>query len=403
MAGNGTNIELSKDYNAPNMSSMVGVSSSPCTPMVDSFCPPIWDQPINGQSLGYCNMNVQNHDPSTSSMGWIPNAMIRDCAFRPSVSRMLPHSLPPFPPDSAFIERAARFSCFNGGNFSEMANPFAFPDPQVGPIQGPTEKDEAKNGVNMLSNQGDEAEFSGRGDQEELVKTAEEESSGGLKKRKRIEQNTENNEAPQADGDTSKEKGDHNASSKQESQGSDPHKEEYIHVRARRGQATNSHSLAERIRREKISERMKLLQDLVPGCSKVTGKAVMLDEIINYVQSLQRQVEFLSMKLATVNPHLDFNVEGFLAKDMLQPRPFPLDILAMPFPLHPLQPGLNQVGLQGARNSCETLQRPVGLDSTLYVPTSRHMQAWEDELHNVVHNGFNSSAPDSSDHMKAES
>jgi len=36
---------------------------------------------------------------------------------------------------------------------------------------------------------------------------------------------------------------------------------------------------------------MKYLQDLVPGCNKVTGKAGMLDEIINYVQSLQRQVE----------------------------------------------------------------------------------------------------------------
>ncbi|KAI5017014.1 hypothetical protein ZWY2020_037392 [Hordeum vulgare] len=36
---------------------------------------------------------------------------------------------------------------------------------------------------------------------------------------------------------------------------------------------------------------MKLLQDLVPGCNKVVGKAVMLDEIINYAQSLQRQVE----------------------------------------------------------------------------------------------------------------
>lgn len=68
-------------------------------------------------------------------------------------------------------------------------------------------------------------------------------------------------------------------------------KQDYIHVRARRGQATDSHSLAERVRREKMSERMKFLQDLVPGCRKVTGKAVMLDEIINYVQSLQRQVE----------------------------------------------------------------------------------------------------------------
>ncbi|KAJ3688540.1 hypothetical protein LUZ61_017704 [Rhynchospora tenuis] len=91
---------------------------------------------------------------------------------------------------------------------------------------------------------------------------------------------------------------------------------DYIHVRARRGQATDSHSLAERVRREKISQRMKLLQDLVPGCNKVTGKAVMLDEIINYVQSLQRQVEFLSMKLATVNPQLDFNtLPNLLSKD----------------------------------------------------------------------------------------
>nr|AKN09545.1 basic helix-loop-helix transcription factor [Salvia miltiorrhiza] len=46
-------------------------------------------------------------------------------------------------------------------------------------------------------------------------------------------------------------------------------KQDYIHVRARRGQATDSHSLAERARREKISERMKILQDLVPGCNKV--------------------------------------------------------------------------------------------------------------------------------------
>lgn len=90
------------------------------------------------------------------------------------------------------------------------------------------------------------------------------------------------------------------------------------------------------MRREKISERMKFLQDLVPGCSKVnlfhgnrfngyltqrmplhsyvailacnkrtvrffqvTGKAVMLDEIINYVQSLQRQVEVLEEDMLT--------------------------------------------------------------------------------------------------------
>lgn len=78
----------------------------------------------------------------------------------------------------------------------------------------------------------------------------------------------------------------------------------YIHVRARRGQATDSHSLAERVRRERISERMRMLQALVPGCDKVNGKAMVLDEIINYVQSLQNQVEFLSMRIASMSPVL---------------------------------------------------------------------------------------------------
>ncbi|XP_042500821.1 transcription factor BHLH089-like isoform X2 [Macadamia integrifolia] len=92
-------------------------------------------------------------------------------------------------------------------------------------------------------------------------------------------------------------------------------KQDYIHVRARRGQATDSHSLAERARREKISERMKILQDLVPGCNKVIGKALVLDEIINYIQSLQRQVEFLSMKLEAVNSKISPSIEGFPPKD----------------------------------------------------------------------------------------
>lgn len=114
----------------------------------------------------------------------------------------------------------------------------------------------------------------------------------------------------------------------------------YIHVRARRGQATDSHSLAERVRREKISERMKLLQAIVPGCDKVTGKALMLDEIINYVQSLQNQVEFLSMKLASVNPMLyDFGVD--LDSFMLKPDE------NMSSMVLPIMPSLQQCSLNG--------------------------------------------------------
>ncbi|MQM00279.1 hypothetical protein Taro_033007 [Colocasia esculenta] len=104
---------------------------------------------------------------------------------------------------------------------------------------------------------------------------------------------------------------------KDNSSSGDDHKEGYVNLPAKRGRAMNSHSLAERVRREKISQRMKFLQDLVPGCSKITGKAVMLDEIINYVQSLQQQVEFLSMKLATVNPEMQLHPEQVLSPDVL--------------------------------------------------------------------------------------
>ncbi|CAL0305205.1 unnamed protein product [Lupinus luteus] len=108
----------------------------------------------------------------------------------------------------------------------------------------------------------------------------------------------------------------------------------YIHVRARRGQATDSHSLAERVRREKISERMKMLQRLVPGCDKLTGKALMLDEIINYVQSLQNQVEFLSMKLASANP-MFYDMATDL--DTLLVRPEKLNNIVSPSPVLSVQ------------------------------------------------------------------
>ncbi|PPE02189.1 hypothetical protein GOBAR_DD00787 [Gossypium barbadense] len=133
-------------------------------------------------------------------------------------------------------------------------------------------------------------------------------------------------------------------SSKENSKACEVQKPDYIHVRARRGQATDSHSLAERARREKISKKMKCLQDLVPGCNKVTGKAGMLDEIINYVQSLQRQVEFLSMKIAALNSSVEFNVENLPIKEFpayVANFPAAAKLPAMPnltcFQLNPMQ------------------------------------------------------------------
>ncbi|OEL36335.1 Transcription factor UNE12 [Dichanthelium oligosanthes] len=65
-------------------------------------------------------------------------------------------------------------------------------------------------------------------------------------------------------------------------------------VRARRGQATDPHSIAERLRRERIAERMRALQELVPNTNKI-DRAAMLDEILDYVKFLRLQVKVLSM------------------------------------------------------------------------------------------------------------
>ncbi|KAL0903569.1 hypothetical protein M5K25_027957 [Dendrobium thyrsiflorum] len=79
-------------------------------------------------------------------------------------------------------------------------------------------------------------------------------------------------------------------------------------VRARRGQATDPHSIAERHRRERIAERMKALQELVPNANR-TDKASMLDEIIDYVKFLQLQVKVLSISrlggAAAASPLID--------------------------------------------------------------------------------------------------
>ncbi|XP_045805333.1 transcription factor bHLH48-like [Trifolium pratense] len=111
----------------------------------------------------------------------------------------------------------------------------------------------------------------------------------------------------------------------------------YVHVRVRRGQATDSHSLAERARREKINARMKLLQELVPGCNKISGTALVLDKIINHVQSLQHEVEILSMKLAAVNPIIDSNLESILATEglSLMDSNFPATVAPVVWPETP--------------------------------------------------------------------
>ncbi|KAG5051597.1 hypothetical protein JHK87_003795 [Glycine soja] len=457
---------------------LIGSSSCSSASMVDSLSPNYWENPTSSQKLGFCDINnVHNNGGSSSTvairkdgfgfgrvgqdhhgtleMGWNhANSML------PNGPVMFPHSLSQFPTDSGFIERAARFSCFSGGNFGDMVNSYGIAQsmglygardaiaghglksviaggqsqggdmnvvedvpPSVehlvaakgSPLKSDRRseghvifQDEGKQSLVRNANESDRAESSddggGQDDSPMLEGTSGEPSSKGLnsKKRKRSGRDGDNDKANGAQelpsegakgNSENQQKGDQQPIStankacgknaKLGSQASDPPKEEYIHVRARRGQATNSHSLAERVRREKISERMKFLQDLVPGCSKVTGKAVMLDEIINYVQSLQRQVEILQQR---PGPSTALG--------------FPLDMsMAFP-PLHPPQPGLIHPVIPNMTNSSDILQRTIHpqlapLNGGFKEP-NQLPDVWEDELHNVVQMSFATTAPPTS-------
>lgn len=118
-------------------------------PMIDAFCPNVWDQSANSTSLGFCDANVHNNVSTshpfgagtsgftaltggvdrTVGMGWhSPNTMLKAGMLLPTAPAVVPQNLPQFPADSDFLQRAARFSCFSGGNLGDMMNPFNVPE-----------------------------------------------------------------------------------------------------------------------------------------------------------------------------------------------------------------------------------------------------------------------------------
>ncbi|XP_073014052.1 transcription factor bHLH62-like [Typha latifolia] len=354
-----------------------------------------------------------------------------------------PVQLPPFAADPGFAERAARLSCFGGRSQFGLPGQFGLPEAEklsrvsssqslkaTGEYGAGQEASSAsdrvpENGETPIKanneNNARKRKAAPKGKGKETpspssitisTKMAEEDTNAkrckpianGTEKDVTAEPETETNGGLENKCEVNQKKGKENNAKPAE-----PPKQDYIHVRARRGQATDSHSLAERVRREKISERMKFLQDLVPGCNKVTGKAVMLDEIINYVQSLQRQVEFLSMKLATVNPLLEFKMDNVLPKDMHQacgpmpPQAYQLEATRMPFsfPQQPQGTPLQSV----VTNGMEMHSSFIPVDSSLRRGLSIQLPSldgfgdassqlgtfWEDDLHTVVQMGYGQS------------
>ncbi|KFK35018.1 hypothetical protein AALP_AA5G223400 [Arabis alpina] len=189
----------------------------------------------------------------------------------------------PFPCNSVLMERAARYSVIA----TEVQN-------GNGSCETPTSSVPSNSSANL-----------------DRVKTEPTETDSAMENNHSPRPSSQNNRSGKRKEFEKKGK----SSTKKNKSSEENEKLPYVHVRARRGQATDSHSLAERARREKINARMKLLQELVPGCDKIQGTALVLDEIINHVQSLQRQVEMLSMRLAAVNPRIDFNLDNILASE----------------------------------------------------------------------------------------
>uniref|UniRef100_A0A0D9X9K5 BHLH domain-containing protein n=1 Tax=Leersia perrieri TaxID=77586 RepID=A0A0D9X9K5_9ORYZ len=65
-------------------------------------------------------------------------------------------------------------------------------------------------------------------------------------------------------------------------------------IRAKRGCATHPRSIAERVRRTRISERIRKLQELVPNMDKQTNTSDMLDLAVDYIKDLQKEVKVLN-------------------------------------------------------------------------------------------------------------
>ncbi|KAG4916764.1 Transcription factor PIF3 [Glycine max] len=70
---------------------------------------------------------------------------------------------------------------------------------------------------------------------------------------------------------------------------------------AKKSRSAEVHNLSERRRRDRINEKMRALQELIPNCNKA-DKASMLDEAIEYLKTLQLQLQIMSMGTSLCMP-----------------------------------------------------------------------------------------------------
>ncbi|KAI7751071.1 hypothetical protein M8C21_031128, partial [Ambrosia artemisiifolia] len=114
-----------------------------------------------------------------------------------------------------------KIGSFGSGSFSEMVNPFVNINPECGPSSSPSNRDKRR--FNPILN----------GEREQRNDVSGDTTSEKEEKKQRVDSR-------------GKQMG-IQAKDNSDSGGGAPKDNNYIHVRAKRGQATNSHSLAERV------------------------------------------------------------------------------------------------------------------------------------------------------------
>ncbi|PQP93478.1 transcription factor bHLH74 [Prunus yedoensis var. nudiflora] len=178
-----------------------------------------------------------------------------------------------YPSDSSYVEMVPKLPCFGSGSFSEMVGSFGLSE------------------CAQIANPGCAANYNPN-------------REGGTERTSTIGAQSHDDRQISEDG----------------ALGSSPNGKRRKRVPESNSAFSPNKNAEGEINKDLSGESSDYLKEQDEKKAKITGKAVMLDEIINYVQSLQQQVEFLSMKLATVNPEINIDIERILSKDILNSR-----------------------------------------------------------------------------------
>ncbi|KAG0585291.1 hypothetical protein M758_2G001600 [Ceratodon purpureus] len=110
----------------------------------------------------------------------------------------------------------------------------------------------------------------------------------------------------------------------------------------KRSRAAEVHNQSERRRRDRINEKMRALQELIPNSNK-TDKASMLDEAIEYLKMLQLQLQMMSIRTGMTLPPMV--VPSGLQQHMQMPQMAGMPSMGMGMGMLPMGLGMGMMDM----------------------------------------------------------